>query len=141
MDRFITLIVAVLDPATHTVTLVNAGHPAPLLYRHAERKFSVAVPREDDGQSLGISPGSTYQSYEVTLDPGDSLLMFSDGVTDAQSVANKPFRMKGVLSTLAQPGPDSPHDLAQRLVEAIQKHAVGGPQYDDITLICFGRPA
>jgi sigma-B regulation protein RsbU (phosphoserine phosphatase) len=141
MDRFVTMIAAMLDPVTHTVTLVNAGHPAPLLYRKAERKFTVAIPREDDGQSLGISLGSKYQSYQVVLEPGDSLLMFSDGVTDAQSVANKPFRMKGIYNIVEEEGPDTPHALGQRLVDAIQRHALGGPQYDDITLICFGRPA
>jgi serine phosphatase RsbU (regulator of sigma subunit) len=111
------------------------------VYRQAERKFAIAVPRDDDGQSLGISLGSKYQSYQVTLNPGDCLLMFSDGVTDAQSVANKPFRMKGIHSILEQAGSDTPNALGQRLVEAVQRHALGGPQYDDITLICFGRPA
>jgi serine phosphatase RsbU (regulator of sigma subunit) len=66
--------------------------------------------------------------------------LFSDGVTDAQSVANKPFRMKGIHGILEKEGLDTPAALGQRLVEAVQRHASGGPQYDDITLICFGRP-
>ena len=67
-------------------------------------------------------------------------LLFSDGVTDAQSVANKPFRMKGIHALLEQAGDDTPAALGQRLVQSVQLHAHGGPQYDDITLICFGRP-
>jgi sigma-B regulation protein RsbU (phosphoserine phosphatase) len=141
MDRFVTLITAVLDPATHTVTLVNAGHPAPLLYRRAERRLAKAVPREDDGQSLGISQGNNYQAYHVTLGPGDCLLLFSDGVTDAHSVTNKRFCVNGIHKTIEEKGPDTPQALGRRLVDAVQRHAHGGPQYDDITLICFGRPA
>jgi serine phosphatase RsbU (regulator of sigma subunit)/pSer/pThr/pTyr-binding forkhead associated (FHA) protein len=140
MDRFVTLIAAILNPIEHTVTLVNAGHPAPLLYRRAERKFIKAVPVDDDGQSLGIALGNKYQHLKITLEPGDSLLLFSDGVTDAQSGANKPFRMKGIHQILEKDAPDTPNALGQRLVNAVQRHARGGPQYDDITLICFGRP-
>ena len=141
MDRFVTLVAAVLDPAQHTVTLVNAGHPAPLLYRRADRKFTKVVPDNDDGQSLGIALGNKYQLCQVTLAPGDCLLLFSDGVTDAQSIANKPFRMKGIYGILEQLGADTPKALGKRLEDAVQRHAKGGPQYDDITLICFGRPA
>ncbi|MBI1832217.1 MAG: SpoIIE family protein phosphatase [Planctomycetes bacterium] len=140
MDRFITLVAAVLDPASHTVTLVNAGHPAPFWYHRRDRKFSKASPPNDDGQSLGISLGNQYHALQVALEPGDSLLLFSDGVTDAQSVANKPFRMKGIHAILEQDPADSPCALGARLVDAVQNHARGGPQYDDITLVCFGRP-
>ncbi len=141
MDRFITMVAAVLDPAAHTVTLVNAGHPAPLWYRRAERKFVKAAPLDDDGQSLGITQGNKYQHYQVALAPGDSLLLFSDGVTDAQSIASKPFKMKGIHQILEQAGADTPNALGERIVRAIKRHSRGGPQYDDITLICFGRPA
>lgn len=141
MDRFVTMVAAVLDPIHHTVTLVNAGHPAPLWYRRTERKFTKAAPADDDGQSLGITLGNKYHELKVTLEPGDSLLLFSDGVTDAQSVAKKSFRMKGIHQVLEQAGADSPNAIGQRIVDAMQRHARGGPQYDDITLICFGRPA
>jgi len=140
MDRFITLVVAVLNPVAHTVEIVNAGHPAPFWYRRRDGKFSKASSPQDDGQSLGISLGNQYKPFQVTLETGDSLLMFSDGVTDAQSMANKPFRMKGIHAILEKDKPDNPCAIGSRLVEAVQNHARGGPQYDDITLVCFGRP-
>jgi serine phosphatase RsbU (regulator of sigma subunit) len=141
MDRFVTLIASVLDPATHTVTLVNAGHPSPLWYRRAEKTCTMPIPREDDGQSLGLTLGNRYRAYQIQLAPGDCVLLYSDGVTDAQSVANKSFRQKGLLALLEQEAPDSPRSLGERIVQAVQRHALGGPQYDDITLLCFGRPA
>jgi phosphoserine phosphatase RsbU/P len=141
MDRFVTLIAAVLDPTNHTVTLVNAGHPTPLWYRCCERRFCKAVPDEDDGQSLGHALGNTYQAHTVQLAPGDSLLIFSDGVTDAGSISSKPFKMKGIHAILQPNTPDTPRALGERLVRAIQRHAKSGPQYDDITLLCFGRAA
>ncbi len=140
MDRFVTLIASVLDPATHTVTLVNAGHPSPLWYRRAEKTYTKAIPLDDDGQSLGLTLDNRYRTYQIQLAPGDCVLLYSDGVTDAQSVANKPFRQKGLLSLLEQATPSSPTSLGERIVQAVQRHALGGPQYDDITLLCFGRP-
>src|SRR5207249_4240419 len=108
MDRFVTLMTAVLDPANHTVTLVNAGHPPPLWYRRSQGTFMKAVPPEDDGQSLGLNLGNQYQSYTVQLAPGDFLLVYSDGVTDAQSRAGKSFRLKGIHAVLEQSTPESP---------------------------------
>jgi serine phosphatase RsbU (regulator of sigma subunit) len=140
MDRFVTLIAAVLDTSSHTLTLVNAGHPSPLWYHRAERKVTQAVPAEDDGQSLGLNLGNQYQCYNVQLQPGDFVLLYSDGVTDAQSKAGKPFRLRGIHAILEEAANDTPEGFGKRLVDAVQRHAIGGPQYDDITLLCFGRP-
>jgi serine phosphatase RsbU (regulator of sigma subunit)/pSer/pThr/pTyr-binding forkhead associated (FHA) protein len=140
MDRFVTLLAAILDPINHTLTLVNAGHPSPLWYRRADKQFAKAVPSEDDGQSLGLDLGNRYRSYEMKLEPGDFLIVYSDGVTDAQSRAGRSFKMSGIEAVLEKFASESPRAWGERLVQAVQKHAVGGPQYDDITLLCFGRP-
>jgi serine phosphatase RsbU (regulator of sigma subunit) len=141
MDRFVTLIAVVLDATTHTATIVNAGHPSPLVFRVKDRMFTPAIPAEDDGQSLGLDLGNKYRSYDVQLEPGDFVLVYSDGVTDAQSVAGKPFRAKGIHAILEHGAPMTPRSFGERLVDAVQRHALGGPQHDDITLVCFGRPA
>ncbi len=141
MDRFVTLIAAVFDPAHHTVTLINAGHPSPLLYSRATREFTKAFPLDLAGSSLGIDADNQYQSIQVKLAPGDTLLIYSDGVTDSQSAAGKPFRLKGILNILDDKQPDTPHALGKRLVKAIQRHSAGVPPFDDITLVCFGRSA
>lgn len=141
IDRFVTLASAVLDPTTHTLTLVNAGHPAPLWYHQAERAFSKAVPMENDGALLGVAENCQYPCFQLTLEPGDCLLMFSDGVTDAQSVKGRSFRTKGIHGILKSDEVFTPRVLGERVVDAVQQHAQGGAQYDDITLVCFGRTA
>jgi serine phosphatase RsbU (regulator of sigma subunit) len=141
MDRFVTLIAAILDPASHTVTLVNAGHTIPFLYRWSERKYTKAVPPEDDGQSLGLEVGARYQSYSMTLSPGDSLVFYSDGVTDAQNSEGKAFRMKGIYNVFETEAPNSPKAMGECLVNSVTNYVKDGVQYDDIALVCFGRPA
>src|SRR5207237_1456154 len=86
MDRFITLAAVVLDPASHLATIVNAGHLSPLLYRHAGGAVQECVSRRQSGTVMGITEGYAYESVQVVLQPGDALLLYSDGVTDANNV-------------------------------------------------------
>ena len=89
-DRFVTLVAAVLDPASHTVTLVNAGHPSPLIYHRATRTVGEAISNEVAGLPLGVLDGFEYASCQVALEPGDSILAFTDGVTEAMDVQRRP---------------------------------------------------
>jgi serine phosphatase RsbU (regulator of sigma subunit)/pSer/pThr/pTyr-binding forkhead associated (FHA) protein len=141
MDRFVTLAAAVLDPLSHTLSLINAGHPRPLWYRPGDRTFGNAIPLEDEGALLGTTRGCRYQGYDIRLQPGDCLVLFSDGVTDAQSVQMRSFRMKGIHAVLQKDAPGTPAALGQRIIRAVEKHAREAEQYDDITLICLGRSA
>jgi phosphoserine phosphatase RsbU/P len=141
MGRFVTLAVAVLDPARHTVTLFNAGHPSPLLYRHATRSFEECVPRKLSGYPLGIMEGHTYESCQSVLHPGDAVLIYSDGVPDAQNVRGEAFTPAGVLRALGGAPSGAPRGLVDRLVRAVEVHSAAARQNDDITLAALGRKA
>ena len=108
-DRFVTLVAAVLDPANHTVTLVNAGHPPPLIYRRATRTVEEAISNEVAGFPLGVFDGFEYDSCQVTLEPGDSILAFTDGVTEAMDVHNKHLQTRAYIAAVQgetyPPGP------------------------------------
>jgi serine phosphatase RsbU (regulator of sigma subunit) len=138
-DRLVTLAVTVLDIASHSVTLVNAGHCIPLLYRHSEGKLKEAVVTELGGAPLGVVECPGYASSQVELNPGDSLLLFTDGVPDARNAADRPFRVQGILNAVQSPGPHNPQVLGDLIVKAVERHAAGRSQYDDITLLTFGR--
>jgi serine phosphatase RsbU (regulator of sigma subunit) len=137
-DRFVTLAAALLDPAVHTVTLVNAGHPSPLLYRRAAGRLEAAVSTEVTGLPLAVQDGYVYTACQVRLEPGDSILMFSDGVTDAMDANNHQLQLKGLCAAL-EGGNYSPRGLGQKLVQVLEQYAAGQSQFDDITLVCFGR--
>jgi serine phosphatase RsbU (regulator of sigma subunit) len=139
MDRFITLATVILDAVRHTALVINAGHMSPLLYRGADKTITQTVSRKDSALPMGIMEGQTYTPCEVSLAPGDSLILFSDGVTDAASVRNESFSNKGLMAALGAEGPSHPSALGERLVKAVKRHALGRSQNDDITLVCFGR--
>ena len=138
MDRFVTLAAAVLDAATHRVTLVNAGHPAPLLIRRNAAQPEEATTKEAISLPLGVVEGSPFPSQQAQLEPGDCLLLFSDGITDAMDKQNNQLHLKAVYTAL-QEGLHSPKALGERIVKIVKQHASGRSQHDDITLVCFGR--
>jgi serine phosphatase RsbU (regulator of sigma subunit) len=137
-DRFVTLAAGLLDPANHRVTFVNAGHMSPLVYRRATGQLEDAVPRDVTGFPLGVVEGYPYVACHVTLMPGDCVLSFTDGVTEAKNKKEAEFQMEGVYAAV-QGGPQSPHDMGERIVKAVKQHALGCKPHDDVTVVCFGR--
>jgi len=143
-DRFVTLAVATLDPVRHTVSLINAGHLSPLIYRAAEEKLVDAVDVDRTGFPLGVMDDCRYEAVEATLEPGDALLVFTDGVTDALNAQNQAFKLEGVRRALVS---DSvigdavlpPALIGRRVIDAVRAHVAGHDQYDDIALVTFGR--
>jgi serine phosphatase RsbU (regulator of sigma subunit)/pSer/pThr/pTyr-binding forkhead associated (FHA) protein len=138
MDRFVTFAVAILDPLAHTLTLVNAGHISPLLYRRATGELEEATPNDLSGLPLGVVDQYDYVKCQVQLQPGDCVLIFTDGVTEAMDVRNVQFQMRGITSAL-QGGPYPARAVGERIVRAVKQHASGRSQHDDITLVAFGR--
>jgi phosphoserine phosphatase RsbU/P len=137
-DRFVTLTAAILDHESHTVTLVNAGHPSPLIYRRATRTLEDANSVEEAGLPLGVQGDFAYTSRQVSLEPGDCILAFTDGVTEAMDVNNVQLQKRGVYAAV-QGEAYSPGALGERVVQAAKQFAAGRSQHDDIALVGFGR--
>jgi sigma-B regulation protein RsbU (phosphoserine phosphatase) len=144
MDRFVTFAAAVLDPVQNAVTIVNAGHMPPLLYCPTSGTLVDAIDAELGGPPLGLVEGYEYQAAQVALQPGDSLLLYTDGVTDATDAQNHAFAMKGIRDAVLDDGvvgsgPPRPEAVGRQLLEAVRRHSAGRPQNDDIAVVCFGR--
>jgi serine phosphatase RsbU (regulator of sigma subunit)/pSer/pThr/pTyr-binding forkhead associated (FHA) protein len=139
MDRFITMAGAVLDWSSNVVTVVNAGHVTPMLYRAGDGSLGDAMPKEAAGLPLGIMDGQSYEAYPIPVAPGDCLLIFSDGVQDAASVRGDTFALKGVHTALKGDKGLNAQAVGERLAKAVKLHASGRDQADDITLMCLGR--
>jgi serine phosphatase RsbU (regulator of sigma subunit)/pSer/pThr/pTyr-binding forkhead associated (FHA) protein len=137
-NRFITLLAAVLDPKEHIVTLVNAGHLMPLIYRRSTGMLKEAIGRDVGGLPVGIEKNVTYTSAQMKLEQGEGLVLFTDGVTDAEDKNGNQFRLKRVYEVLTN-GTLVPHAMGERLVGAVKQFSLGCKQRDDITVVCFGR--
>ncbi len=138
-DRFVTLAAIVIDPNKHTATIVNAGHINPIIFRNGE--FIEIISSEESGIPLGIMSGYEYTSVERSFEPGDNVMVFSDGVTDAMDPRGEMFNLDGVYKSLAGDCTRFSHPklVGECVVKAVQKHAAGRAQNDDIAFVCFGR--
>jgi len=138
LDRFVTFGACVIDLKKHTVTVVSAGHQAPLIYRSATKKYEDGCTTDQTGFPLGIIEGVPYECNTFTLEAGDSVVLFTDGVSESRSKDERDFGMDGVYAAL-NPGPMTPKEMGVRLAEAVKKHALGRKPHDDLTVVTFGR--
>ena len=146
MDRFVTFSANLLDPREHTVTIVNAGHMSPLIYRRTTNTLEEGISNDQSGFPLGMIEGMDYESAKLGLNPGDSAIVYTDGVTDALNVQNASFgtdrvreAILGEVSITADGY--TPQEIGKRLIAAVQKHSAGQYQNDDIAVVVFGRLA
>lgn len=140
-DRFVTLALLIIDPVAHQVTLVNAGHINPM--RHRAGTLEEVISNQESGLALGWVEGFEFSSKVISLDVGDSLLVFTDGVIDAEDPQGTRFMFDGLHASIKLDYEVSaefrPYRLGDRIIRAVQRHANGQAQSDDIALVCFGR--
>jgi len=137
-NRFVTLVAAILDAASHTVTLVNAGHPRPLIYHRATGSVEEVIGDREAEYPLGIVDGYEYGSCQICLKPGESVLAFTDGVIEAMDVQGLQLETAGLYAAV-QGEAYSPRALGERVVSVVKQFTAGRSQHDDIALVGFGR--
>jgi len=137
-DRFATLIVAVLDPATHRITLCNAGH-LPALWRRADGTVQ-EVAGDLGGLPLGMAPGDDYRTCEIELGPGESLVFCTDGITEALDHELNCYELDRLARVVGESAP-AVTEIGRTILADVERHAAGQLQSDDICLICVGRAA
>jgi sigma-B regulation protein RsbU (phosphoserine phosphatase) len=127
--RFTTAFIAEYEPATRGLTYVNAGHNNPLVLRR-----SGAVERLDvGGVPLGVMDGAPYASGEVTLEPGDWLAAFTDGVIEAENPGLAEYGEERLLTMLRWGVNLAPRVLLDYLLADVERFEANAPQHDDIT--------
>jgi phosphoserine phosphatase RsbU/P len=136
--RFVTLVLVELDPRSHRLIVANAGHPRPLIRRHDGTIEEASG--EGAGKPLGIDTGGGYRSITVSLEPGDVVVLYSDGVPDARDRRDEAFKEHRLREALAQ-APKGVAAVGEAILATVHDHAMGRSQFDDITLVCFGRNA
>jgi sigma-B regulation protein RsbU (phosphoserine phosphatase) len=133
-SKFVTTVAGVLDPATGTIEFANAGHVAPLLVT----RDGVQALRMTD-IVVGIKPDATYRDQSLSLGAGDSLVLFTDGVTEAENAAEEQLGLEPILGLLERMHGQE----AARLLDAIDTHVnvhIGdAPAGDDVTMLAVTR--
>lgn len=135
--RFVTYIMAIVDPATGRVDMVNAGHTPPMI-----RRASGVIDRADDddlvGPPIGVMEGYPYEAETLQLNEGDVLVITTDGVDEAMSPSGEFYETERVIEFLKSHD-ESPAELGRMLLDDVRRHADGREQNDDITIMTCGR--
>lgn len=134
-DRFVTMVMFVCDLKTHRLTLVNAGHMPPLL---RQPNGSVEEIDSETGLPLGVADGMEYGQYEFTLNPGESLTVYTDGFSEAMN-ANRDLYGLARLRDLLVKSKSSVTDQGQAILGDVRTFIGQVPQSDDMCIVCFGR--
>jgi phosphoserine phosphatase RsbU/P len=135
-DRFVTMVMAVLDPQHHEVTIVNAGHLPPIWRRGP--KLAKPVAEAVTSLPLGVDHDVEYAPYTMPIDPGDSLILYTDGITEAMNTRDELYGLQRLEKSLAS-NVDGVNLLGRRILEDVKRFVGVRTQSDDMCLTCFGR--
>lgn len=133
-NMFATVFFGLLNPLDGTLLYINAGHESPFILSNGTLKTRL----DPTGPAVGMLPNMDFKIGSVTLDPGDSLLLYTDGVTDTLSTRNEQFSEERLIKTVTGHAA-SPAAMLKDIVSAVDTHIAGREQYDDITLLAVRR--
>ena len=125
-----------LEPGTGELTYVNAGHNPPLYLPAGADK---AIELEHTGMWLGVDENSKFEQRTITLQPGDLLLLYTDGVTDAINATGEEYGLERVKEVIYRQRSASPEAISEALIQSLATFTAGSAPFDDITLVLIKR--
>ena len=148
-DRYATLFYAQYDSRSRHLAYVNAGHCAPMLFRKAANNYPVTggavadgsvadgIGRLDQagGPVVGLMPGCRYEQAEIALAPGDVIVIFTDGISEAMNLSLEEWGEKRLSNIALNAKNACAEEMIARIIDAADAFAAGAPQHDDMTIV------
>ena len=133
---FVTVLYAVYDPETRTYTYASGGHDSPLVV-HADGTATLLP--HTGGVALGVMPGIEYQTHSVTLEEGDTVILYTDGVTEAQNSNGEQYGLERLRETFRGRAPKGAGTATSEVFSSVREFAGDAPQFDDITCLALSQ--
>jgi serine phosphatase RsbU (regulator of sigma subunit) len=133
-NHFITLFYLQYDMARQTLSYANAGHPMPLLYSRADNKCRQL---DADGLIIGIRKNIRFEEKNVELAPGDCLLMYTDGLTEAENPRGEFFGTERLINVFSQVAEQKPQVIIEEIIRHLKQFYQTESFNDDVTLMVF----
>jgi serine phosphatase RsbU (regulator of sigma subunit) len=137
-SRFITLFYGLYDPRDGSLHYVNAGHLPPLL-RRRDGRFERIAGETGSGLALGMFEQATYDSARIVIEPGDMLVLYSDGITEAENAAGRPFDDVGLEGVVAAQDAADPEAVGRAILKAVETYTADARLTDDLTALVLKR--
>jgi sigma-B regulation protein RsbU (phosphoserine phosphatase) len=137
---FVTLFYALLDPATGALTYVNAGHNPPLLHR-ANRQVGPdnLIELGRTGMALGVVDDAAFEQRTVQFHPGDLVLLYTDGITEALDEQEQDFGVQRLQQVLVQRHRAPVADIVEAIEQVLEAYVDDLSPFDDITMVAVRR--
>ena len=131
---FVTAWLGILELSTGRLVATNAGHEYPILKR-PDGAFEAF--RDKHGIFMGVMPKAVYKDYELTLEPGSRLFVYTDGLTEAINEREEQFGMERILRVLNDNSDATPRELLCYVKSAVGDYVGDARQFDDLTMLCL----
>jgi phosphoserine phosphatase RsbU/P len=138
-DLFVTFSLATLDSRTHRFEAAGAGHLAPMIRRGGGGPLE-RVGQAETGLPLGVKGSGQYRSAVASIEPGDVVILCTDGIYEAMNPGGKCLGLPA-LERIILAAPAGARGVGEAILEAVRDHLGECPQADDMTILCLGRPA
>jgi len=135
INSFITFFFCELDKKSGELRYVNAGHNPPLILDKRGKIHRLG----SCGLCLGMFPSQVYEVKKVTLNPGDTAILFTDGITESRNKEKKDFEEKGLIKSLRKHSKLSAQKILEKIYEELDSFTSGTDQMDDMTLVIIKR--
>ncbi|MFC1959975.1 GAF domain-containing protein [Chloroflexota bacterium] len=135
-DLFVTIWYAIWDPADGALLYSSAGHNPPFILPHNGGEPPVLKLK---GIALGVIPHIKLNTAQITMQPGDTLVMYTDGITEAQNSADQQFGLDSLYQTTQANHRNGAEATIAAVVAALDEHTGSAPQFDDLTLVVLHR--
>jgi sigma-B regulation protein RsbU (phosphoserine phosphatase) len=139
-DMFISMIYGILDPADGSFIFCRAGHEPALIYRKASGEVEISKPK---GLALGIDSGNVFERVtadeRITLDSGDCVLLYTDGVKEALNAGEEEFGLERLSETFRQAARLGAEAVVKQVQKAVKSFTGEGPQMDDVTIVAIEK--
>jgi sigma-B regulation protein RsbU (phosphoserine phosphatase) len=129
-NRYATFFFAAFDPKTRRLECVNAGHNPPVVLRNGE-----VIRLEADGPVVGLLPFAPYTEQEMMLEPGDLLILYTDGISEAMTHADEEWGEERMIASALAVRNKSATEILRTMLADADKFTAGAPQHDDMTIL------
>ena len=137
LDRFVTMIMTLLDRKTNEVTVVNAGHMQPLILDASGNVFEPESRVSD--VPIGIVDQAEFPEYRFGLNPGDNVVLYTDGFNESMDQDGRQYGMDRMMEKMKSAPQRDPQTIVEHLIDDLKIHVGEESQFDDICLVSFGR--
>jgi sigma-B regulation protein RsbU (phosphoserine phosphatase) len=132
--KFVTLFLGTMNSESNEIYFSNAGHDPPFHFTKGDLNNL-----KTGGMLLGAFPDAQYEQEKIIMSPGDLLILFSDGITEAMNHENKEFSEEKLIDVIRNNTDTEPELFIEKIVTAVKEHSGSTPQYDDMTLMIIKR--